>query len=1035
MTAYSLGRLSLLAALLQASMGHAQVSTNLTSSGLGTSIGPPTAGVYDITGGTRPGNGPNLFHSFGAFSVGAGDVANFRNDSGLFTSNIIGRVTGGQTSNISGTISTTGFTNADLSTANLFLINPAGWVFGPSAALQVEGSFHASTANYVRFADGAQFFADPNQASVLTSASPVAFGFLGPTAPIVVDGSFLQVAPGQTLSLVGGDVQIGGAAYLFAPSGRIQIGSFTSAGEANVDGLNGAFSNLGRIDITGSTLDVSAYDISQTPLATPAGSVAIRGGQLFMNGGTILSNNFGDIDAGTINLSLAQSVSLSNGSAVGSVASADFGIGVGRGSDLHVSAPQVNIDGSSIISQTLGEGAAGNVLLQAGTLTVTAGGSLGSVTLGNARGGDVNISTTQSVSISGHDSGSTPSSIFTQTPQAPGDAGPLTVSAPSLVMFDGGSITSTAFGGRGGDISLAVGTLSVSGGATITSRTRSANPGGNINVTASDSITVTGAAADGTASRILSISCTVCTGRAGDISLQTKMLTVSHGAFIQSGTADDRQGGNVSIAATGAVAISAGAGISTQAADQPVGQLAISGASLTVDNGFVGATTLGRARAGDISLAVGTLTLTRGGQIASSTEGLAAATGDGGNVAVTANSVSISGTSPTGVPSTPFNTSLSSGIFSTAHSAGNGNAGQITVNTPLLSMENGGTISVATSTAGVAGNVALNVGNLNLSTAATINSSTSASGAGGAIAVNASSATIAGAGTGLFSTASKTGNAGQIMLSGGTVTVADGGRISVTTTGAGKAGTITANVGNMTVSGGQLDSSTSASGAGGAINVAAGSEVSVINGGRITADSTAAGRTGNVVVTAGERITMNGGSVSTRALTSDGGDITLKAPVIVRLENSQITTSVQSGVGTGGNVLIDPQFLVMNNSAITANAFGGPGGNITIIADNFLASSTALLQASSALSTPGSIQIVSPENNVAGSIAQLPRAFVDASRLLRGACSARREGAPSSFVLAGRGGVPAEADGYLPSTIAAAPPAALALARLDDCAR
>jgi len=215
----------------------------------------------------------------------------------------------------------------------------------------------------------------------------------------------------------------------------------------------------------------------------------------------------------------------------------------------------------------------------------------------------------------------------------------------------------------------------------------------------------------------------------------------------------------------------------------------------------------------------------------------------------------------------------------------------------------------------------------------------------------------------------------------------------------------------------------------------AGSEVSVLNGGRVSADSTGAGNTGNIVITAGNRITMTGGSISTRALTSDGGDITLRAPNIVRLEGAQITTSVQSGVGKGGNVLIDPQFLLINNSSITANAFGGPGGNITIIADNFLASSTALLQASSALNTPGRIEVRSPENNIAGSIAQLSRAFVDASRLMRGACSARREGAPSSFVLAGRGGVPAEADGYLPSTVVAAPPAALALAYLDDCAR
>jgi large exoprotein involved in heme utilization and adhesion len=241
----------------------------------------------------------------------------------------------------------------------------------------------------------------------------------------------------------------------------------------------------------------------------------------------------------------------------------------------------------------------------------------------------------------------------------------------------------------------------------------------------------------------------------------------------------------------------------------------------------------------------------------------------------------------------------------------------------------------------------------------------------------------------------------------------------------------------MTVSGGLLDSSTSAGGAGGAINVNAGSVASVLNGGRISADSTGAGFTGNITITAGDHITMTGGSISTRALSSDGGNITLRAPLLVRLENTQITTSVQSGVGAGGNVLIDPQFVLINNSTISANAFGGPGGNITIVADNFLASSTAVLVASSALSTPGTIAIRSPENNLAGSIAQLPRAFVDASRLLRGSCSARREGAPSSFTLAGRGGVPPEADGYLPSVIGAAPsaPLAFALARLDDCAR
>ena len=67
-------------------------------------------GFYNITGGTRPGvNGLNLFHSFGDFTVGAGDTANFLNNTGLETSNILGRVTGGNISNIYGTIQTTDF--------------------------------------------------------------------------------------------------------------------------------------------------------------------------------------------------------------------------------------------------------------------------------------------------------------------------------------------------------------------------------------------------------------------------------------------------------------------------------------------------------------------------------------------------------------------------------------------------------------------------------------------------------------------------------------------------------------------------------------------------------------------------------------------------------------------------------------------------------------------------------------------------------------------------------------------------------------
>src|SRR6058998_3211615 len=89
------------------------------------------------------------------------------------------------TSNIFGTLQTTNF-----GTANLYLINPAGVILGPTAQLNVAGSVHVSTADYLRLSDNVRFNAMPGPSDALLSAAPVAaFGFLGPTvAPISVQG-------------------------------------------------------------------------------------------------------------------------------------------------------------------------------------------------------------------------------------------------------------------------------------------------------------------------------------------------------------------------------------------------------------------------------------------------------------------------------------------------------------------------------------------------------------------------------------------------------------------------------------------------------------------------------------------------------------------------------------------------------------------------------------------------------------------------------------------------------------------------------
>src|SRR5262249_30005612 len=103
-------------------VSQAQMRTSPTPDGtLGTTV-TQTGNLYTIKGGTRLGNAPNLFHSFDRFSVGKGDTASFTGPTDI--ANIVSRVTGGQRSDIDGTL------RSEIAGANLFLLNPSGVMFG-----------------------------------------------------------------------------------------------------------------------------------------------------------------------------------------------------------------------------------------------------------------------------------------------------------------------------------------------------------------------------------------------------------------------------------------------------------------------------------------------------------------------------------------------------------------------------------------------------------------------------------------------------------------------------------------------------------------------------------------------------------------------------------------------------------------------------------------------------------------------------------------------------------------------------------------
>jgi filamentous hemagglutinin family protein len=175
---------------------YAQVVTNITPTttaplDLGTEV-DTVGSTTEITGGTRPGSGTNLFHSFDFFTLGTNDVAHFMNGMMLPTTNIIARVIGGEASKsvIDGTLRTNNPLNVadpmNFGAANLWLVNPSGLLLGPNARVEVGGSVSMSTANYLRF-DGTSALFD-------MLSSPASLG------PLSVALSMLQVPQGQALS-------------------------------------------------------------------------------------------------------------------------------------------------------------------------------------------------------------------------------------------------------------------------------------------------------------------------------------------------------------------------------------------------------------------------------------------------------------------------------------------------------------------------------------------------------------------------------------------------------------------------------------------------------------------------------------------------------------------------------------------------------------------------------------------------------------------------------------------------------------------
>jgi filamentous hemagglutinin family protein len=512
---------------------HAQITLDGT---LGPQ-GPLTGPDYTIDAQVGQLRGNNLFHSFGQFNVQTGESATFTGPQTV--ENVIGRVTGGQQSFIDGQI------RSEMSQANLYLLNPSGVLFGPNATLDVPGSFHVSTADYLTLGDNGRFDATTPSNSVLTSAPPAAFGFLSSNpASIVIQGSSLRVPEGKTLSVIGGDLQMTGGS-LSAPHGQINLASVASVGEViptvsehGPDLKMEGFNRLGTIEASqGAHINTDGVG---------GGSVVIRGGRLIVDNAIISSNTQGNVDGARVGVDaqLAEDVVISN---------------AGR------------IETTTSPNST---GTGGSTALTVKQLTLTDGARIDTSTSGSGQGGTLSVTATDSISISGRDSKGAKGGLFSNA-LGKGNGGKVSVSASTLTMADRGTIDAhTAGDGNAGDVEVQAGTLTLTGGAQIqassgvieskegvltSNGTGGPGRGGDVIVTATEAIAIAGRDSDGNYSGLLNG--TVNKGDAGRLSISAPILQMDEGRIFAS-TLGDGDAGNIDVQ-VGQLTLTGGAGIVT----------------------------------------------------------------------------------------------------------------------------------------------------------------------------------------------------------------------------------------------------------------------------------------------------------------------------------------------------------------------------------------------------------------------------------------------------------------------------------------
>ncbi|WP_424097587.1 filamentous hemagglutinin N-terminal domain-containing protein [Moorena producens] len=905
--------------------------------------------------------GANLFHSFQEFNVGELQRVYFANPSGI--ENILTRVTGGNLSNILGTLGVDG-------SANLFLLNPNGMVFGPNARLDVAGSFFASDANSLVFGDGVEFSATSPQAPPLLTINitpGLQYGKYDPRTTITNAGN---LAAGKDLTLAAGNLDLQGQLdaarnltllaedtvnitdSVAQPFKAYSGGSLLIQGNQliTIAAKNHVLSGL----FAGSDLRLRSHNpITGDTNYTVGGNITIE--QLDGNPGNFISPNDpiiltnGDVSLGNYT---GASLHILAG---GSVTIGDIEINSTDTGDNTISPSNSNPFLASLANVTLSDEGRTSVEIDGSkrpTLDIRAGidwtllgGFPGNTDSGNLAPNFGSAATSANIEIGKIEIKAANGLVLLTNQYQPNQSLVSDTLKISSLLTGDGTVANVVnnnleidqsnqkFLGNGGSVFI-----DYRGGIDISDRidaSSASGQAGDITLITNDEISLK------SDTRSFIISNTFGTGKAGDITIDTGSLYAKGGAQIETSTFGKADAGKITIVADDTVTFDGFAAGKEDISERATGPVNIIRQGAEGDSGGIFITT------GSLFLTGGAQLQVRLGDRQKNSESNDKSLGKSGDIKIFARDTvsfgpgqtEFGGTAVTSIEDEGVgkagniriyarSVSLTNGSLQ-SNTQGQGDAGSVTIIAQETVTFNKGPRSILSRVNdtgnGNGGKVFIETGSLFLTNGGAILAETRGTGNGGNVEIIADQVIVDGVRiqdktlckdvpicpSGVFSSVSSgaIGDGGRIEIKTNSIAVTDGAKLDASTNGNGIGGPIELTTNTLTVNDGVISSAAGdqATGQAGRITIDTIDSLKVEDGGIITVRSEE-GLAGNLKIKANSLLLNKGKLLAQTKLSrsEDGANITLNISDLIQIKNESLISAQASGVkATGGNITIN----------------------------------------------------------------------------------------------------------------------------------